>query len=213
MPENRAGKERDAPVSQTGACASAPARKLPRRARRASIIYETPSEPPTPMDLLIVRHAIAFDRDAHRWPDDRKRPLTAEGAARARQAAKGLKRLVDRPQCLLTSPLTRARQTAEILTEFARWPTARDCPSLAPGESAEAALEALRAESHSFIAVVGHQPGLSKLIAASVPGAPRARAFDLKKVGAALLSFDGAPRAGHAVLRWLIAPSLLRSSR
>jgi len=164
------------------------------------------------MDLLIVRHAIAFETDANRWPDDRKRPLTAEGAARARQAAKGLKRLVDRPQCLLTSPLTRAKQTAAILTEFARWPAALDCPALSPGESAEAALEALRAKSHSLVVVVGHQPGLGKLIAAST-GTGRPRTFDLKKFGAAFLSFNGSPRAGHAVLRWLLAPSILRALR
>lgn len=165
------------------------------------------------MDLLVIRHAIAFGRDADRWPDDRKRPLTAEGTARARQAAKGLERLVDRPQCLLTSPLTRAKQTAQILTEFARWPIALDCPALSPREPPEAALEALRAESHNLIAIVGHQPGLGELIAASMPGSTRPKAFDLKKFGMALLSFDGAPRAGQAVLRWLLAPSLLRTSR
>lgn len=160
-----------------------------------------------------MRHAIAFERDASRWPDDRKRPLTSEGTARARQAAKGLKRLADIPQRLLTSPLTRAKQTADILTEFASWPAPIECPALSPGESPEAALEALRAESHDLIAVVGHQPGLSDLIAASLPGAIRSKAFELKKFGVALLSFDAAPRAGHAALRWLLVPRLLRASR
>lgn len=165
------------------------------------------------MDLLIVRHAIAFERDSKRWPDDGARPLTAEGTARARQAAKGLKRLVDRPQRLLTSPLTRARQTAEILTEFADWPKALDCPALSQGGSPEAALEALRAQPQKLVAVVGHQPGLGQLIAACMPGAAKPQAFELKKFGVALLSFDGAPRAGHASLRWLLAPKLIRAAR
>ncbi len=165
------------------------------------------------MDLLIVRHAIAFERDAKRWPDDRARPLTSEGAARGRQAAKGLKRLVDRPQRLLTSPLTRATQTAEILTQFAGWPTALDCPALAPEEPPEAALEALRSQPQKLIAIVGHQPGLGQLIAACVPGAVQPQAFELKKFGVALLSFDGAPRAGRAALHWLLAPKLLRTLR
>lgn len=165
------------------------------------------------MDLLIVRHAIAFERDANRWPDDRKRPLTPEGTARARQAAKGLKRLVDTPQHHLTSPLTRAKQTADILTEFASWPAPVDCPALSPDESPEAALEALRAGSRDLVAIVGHQPGLSELIAACLPGASQPKAFEIKKFGVALLSFDGPPRAGHAALRWLIAPRLLRASR
>lgn len=165
------------------------------------------------MDLLIVRHAIAFERDSKRWPDDSERPLTAEGIARARQAAKGLERLVDRPRRLLTSPLTRARQTAEILTEFAGWPKALDCPALSQGQSPEAALEALRAQPQKLIAVVGHQPGLGQLIAACLPGAAKSQAFELKKFGVALLSFDGAPRAGHASLCWLLAPKLIRAAR
>ncbi len=78
------------------------------------------------MNLLIIGHATAFERDGKRWPDDRMRPLTSKGIARARQAAKGLKRLVDRPERILTSPLTRTKQTAEILTQFAGWPAAVD---------------------------------------------------------------------------------------
>lgn len=165
------------------------------------------------MDLMIVRHAIAFERDPKRWPDDRARPLTPEGIARAQRAAKGLKRLVDRPQSVLTSPLTRASQTAEILTKSAGWPAALECAALSPGESSEAVLEALRAHRHKAIAVVGHQPGLGALIAACIPGAAQARAFELRKFGVALLTFDGMPRAGQATLRWLLAPSTLRAMR
>src|ERR1700758_583489 len=76
------------------------------------------------MELLIVRHAIACERDAQRWPDDTERPLSPRGVLRARQAARGVKRLVPRPARVLTSPSLRAQQTAAILTEFARWPPA-----------------------------------------------------------------------------------------
>jgi phosphohistidine phosphatase len=165
------------------------------------------------MDLLIVRHAIAFDQDPKRWADDGTRPLTPEGMLRARQASKGLKRLVDRPQRLLTSPLTRARQTADILAQFAGWPKALDCEALSPGQSPEAVLEALRAQPHKFVAVVGHQPGLGQLIAACIPGTGHPHAFELKKFGVALLSFDAAPRPRAATLRWLLAPRLLRAVR
>ena len=158
-----------------------------------------------------MRHAIAFERDPKRWPDDRIRPLTPEGISRARQAAKGLKRLFDRPQSLLTSPLTRAKQTAEILTGFAGWPSALECAALSPGESPEAALEALRAQRHKTIALVGHQPSLGELMAACIPGHALARSFELRKFGVALLSFDGVPRAGQATLRWLLSPKLLRA--
>ncbi|HUA22716.1 MAG TPA: histidine phosphatase family protein, partial [Steroidobacteraceae bacterium] len=66
------------------------------------------------MQLLILRHAIAFPRDAKRWPDDAKRTLTMEGAKRARRAAAGLKRMTKQPTLVLTSPLVRARDTAAI---------------------------------------------------------------------------------------------------
>src|SRR5580698_4658247 len=71
----------------------------------------------TLMDLLIVRHAIAFERNPRRWRDDGERPLSPEGMVRARKAAAGLRQITERPQCVLTSPLMRARQTATILTE------------------------------------------------------------------------------------------------
>lgn len=165
------------------------------------------------MDLIIVRHAIAFGRDPKRWPDDRARPLTPEGITRARRAAKGLERLLERPQSLLTSPLTRAKQTAEILTQVAKWPAAVECAALSPKESPEAVLEALRSQRHKTIAVVGHQPELGELLAACMPGPAQARAFELRKFGVALLTFDGVPRAGQATLRCLLAPRLLRALR
>ena len=76
------------------------------------------------MELLVVRHAIAFERNARRWPHDAERPLSAHGVARARKAALGLKRLTSPPARVLVSPLRRARETAAILTRFAGWPEA-----------------------------------------------------------------------------------------
>jgi len=67
------------------------------------------------MELLIVRHAIAFEADARRWPDDSERPLSPQGLARARKAAAGMKQLVRAPGRVLVSSLVRARQTAAIL--------------------------------------------------------------------------------------------------
>jgi phosphohistidine phosphatase len=76
------------------------------------------------MDLLIVRHAIAYERDRARWREDALRPLSPAGIRRARKAAAGLKELTARPERLLTSPLVRAQQTARILTAVAGWPAA-----------------------------------------------------------------------------------------
>lgn len=165
------------------------------------------------MELLIVRHAIAFERNAKRWPDDGERPLSPEGIARARRAAAGLKRGAPRPLRVLASPLLRARQTAEILCEFAGWPPAAECAELTPGIPPEALLAALRVRRDKRIAVVGHEPNLRRLVAASLAGSPAPQAIAFKKMGAALLVFQGAPRAGGAQLAWLVAPKMLRAAR
>src|ERR1700704_4230817 len=108
------------------------------------------------MDLLLVRHAIAFDRDRHRWQDDGDRPLSEAGVRRARKAAAGLKKLTKRPERLLTSPLVRARQPAQILTDVAGWPGAEEVAELSPGEPALAVLALLGKDHRSKLtAVVG----------------------------------------------------------
>src|SRR6188508_2488209 len=68
------------------------------------------------MRLIIIRHAIAVERGT---PDiaDEERPLTRKGEQRFRAAARGLARIEARPDVLLTSPLPRARQTAEIAAQ------------------------------------------------------------------------------------------------
>ncbi|MGH7321735.1 MAG: SixA phosphatase family protein, partial [Candidatus Rokuibacteriota bacterium] len=65
------------------------------------------------MKLLLIRHAIAVPRGTPGIPDDH-RPLTPKGERRFRKAARGLARIMRRPTALLTSPLPRARRTAEI---------------------------------------------------------------------------------------------------
>src|ERR1700741_1029398 len=129
------------------------------------------------MELLIVRHAIAFEADAKRWPDDGERPLSPQGVARAARAAAGLKQLVRAPDRVLTSPLIRARQTAAILTEAAGWPKARDCAELAPGSPPGAGRAPLKRMPEPRLAVVGHEPGRGRLLALSLPGSAAAQGF------------------------------------
>ncbi len=165
------------------------------------------------MELLVVRHAIAFERSPRRWPDDAERPLSPRGVARARKAALGLKRVTEHPARVLMSPLRRAQQTAAILTRFAGWPEAAPCEQLLPDAAPQALLALLGRTRERRIAVVGHQPGLGRLIAACLPGEVGAAAFELKKMGIALLSFQGVARAGRGQLIWLLPPGILRAAR
>src|SRR3954469_15673772 len=165
------------------------------------------------MDLLIVRHAIAFDRDRNRWRDDSERPLSPAGIRSARKAAAGLKKFAPRPQRLLASPSGRARPTAQSLTDVAGWPAAQVTPELSPGEPALAILELLSRDRSKLTAVVGHQPDLGHLLGSCLLGGGGALPIEMKKNAVACVSFSGRPRAGHAALRWLATPKMLRSLR
>ncbi|MGH8136573.1 MAG: SixA phosphatase family protein [Steroidobacteraceae bacterium] len=165
------------------------------------------------MDLLIVRHAIAFERDRHRWHDDAERPLSPAGIRRARKAASGLKELIEPPERVLTSPLVRARQTARILSAVAGWPQAIESPELSPEELPLPMLMLLGKERSKLVALVGHQPALGLLLGACLNGGAAPLAIELKKNAVACLSFKGTPRAGHAILKWLATPRMLRAMR
>jgi phosphohistidine phosphatase len=165
------------------------------------------------MELLIVRHAIACERDRLRWRDDGARPLSPVGIRLSRKAAAGLKQFSKVPDRLLTSPLVRARQTARILTDVAGWPRAEEAAELLPGGAPLAVLTLLGRDRSKRVAIVGHEPGLSALLAACLLGDGGTLAVDMKKNAVACVSFDGAPSAGRAVLRWLATPRMLRRLR
>ncbi len=165
------------------------------------------------MELLIIRHAIARERDRQRWRDDGARPLSPEGQKLSRKAAAGLKQFGKAPDRLLTSPLLRARQTAQILTEVAGWPHAQEAAELLPEEAAPALLARLGKERGKRVAIVGHQPALGAFLAVCLLGEDAAVPIELKKNAVACVSFAGAPRAGRGVLQWLATPRMLRRLR
>lgn len=162
------------------------------------------------MELLLVRHAIAYERDLKRWRDDRKRPLSPRGVARAHKAASGLRRFSAAPALLLSSPLLRTSQTAIILHESAGWPKPASCAELEPGRAPEEFLGFLAGLTAESIAAVGHAPDLGVLLASCLGGAPAA--FEFRKMGAALVRFRGRARAGAGQLVWFVTPRVLRAA-
>ena len=163
------------------------------------------------MDLVVVRHAIAGDREewSRTGRPDAERPVTPEGRKRMQDNARGLRSLASGLQVLATSPYTRAVQTAEILA--VEYPDIEvvEVPALAHGEPPEAVRDWLGGRSERRIAVVGHEPDLGRLISWFVLGTSEP-AIALKKGGAALVRFAGAPDGGTGELRWLAPPKLLR---
>jgi phosphohistidine phosphatase len=166
------------------------------------------------MRLLIVRHAIAEERDASRWPDDADRPLSADGEARFRPAARGLALLVPRPDAVLSSRYRRAWRTAEVLVEEAGWPAPVPCTALEPGGSVESVLATIDVPDGSpdaLVVLVGHEPDLSDLATAllgTTEGVPAA----WKKGGAMLLERAAGTPPGSGQLLWYRTPKMLRTA-
>jgi len=159
------------------------------------------------MRLLIVRHAIAVP---HGTPGvaDNDRPLTPEGDLKFREAAKGLARILDRPEALLTSPWLRARQTAAIAATAWGGPEPKETKALATG-SFDALAEALDAHPEdATVAIFGHEPWVSELLARLV-GAKQSERLTFKKGGAALLDVPGRLAEGGSLV-WYLTPKLLR---
>ena len=163
------------------------------------------------MDLYIVRHAVAAERDPLAWPDDADRPLTSDGIARFRRAARGLRRIVPEVEAVLSSPYVRAWDTAQILADEAGWPAPTRCDALAADRPPAAAVKALaQRPSLAAVALVGHEPHLGELATLLlVGGAPRP-VLELKKGAVVCLQLEGKPRPGSAVLRWVLPPKVLR---
>ena len=160
------------------------------------------------MKLLLVRHAAAVPRGTPGVPDD-ERLLTSDGKAEFRVAARGLARIADRPDVLLTSPLPRARVTAEIVARAFKRIEPRIEPALAH-ESVDRIVAALRTHPPgATVAIVGHEPVLSGLLARLL-GASQGERLAFKKGGAALVDLPDGP-SGAGRLIWFLKPRVLRA--
>jgi phosphohistidine phosphatase len=163
------------------------------------------------MDLLIVRHGIAGDREewAKENHPDHERPLTAEGRARMEENAAGLRAVLPELDLIGTSPFVRAAQTAEVLATAYGEVQVVDVPALAAGGAPDEIHAWLSRRREARIAIIGHEPDLGRLIAWFLSGEPEP-ACGLKKGGACLLRFADAPAPARAELRWFLPPKLLR---
>lgn len=171
------------------------------------------------MNLLVIRHAIAEDKEAFAASgrSDDQRPLTEAGRSKMRRAAEGLRLTCPRIAVLASSPLLRARETADIVAPAFRIARVEIIEALRPDRPYEELTAWLRRrvtpngnDRDTTVAVVGHEPHLSGLVTWLMTSGADSR-IELKKGGACLLCFDRAPAAGEAVLRWLLTPSQLRA--
>lgn len=153
------------------------------------------------MQLLIIRHAIAVPRGTPGIPDE-DRPLTPEGEEKFREAAKGLAKLVGRPDALLTSPWLRAKQTAAIAAAAWGRLEPEETAALASGSFEEQAAVLDRYPGDASVAVVGHEPWVSELLARLLGTRHDAR-LEFKKGGAALVDLPGRLAGGGSLVFYL----------
>jgi phosphohistidine phosphatase len=159
-------------------------------------------------ELLLLRHGIAAEAATDAELADAARPLTSAGRQRTAAVLQRLLALDLGCTQLFSSPLVRARQTAELALQAGLAPVLHEAPALAPGGDAAAWLQqhsAGQALEGQRWALVGHEPDLSSLAAGLIGAAPGS--LQLKKAGVALLAWT--PEQGRARLLLLVPPRVL----
>lgn len=157
------------------------------------------------MQLYIIRHGIAED---HNPEGDYSRKLTEEGKKKLRTMARFLREKMSL-RYIVTSPLVRAVETAEIFGEVLSVPEKRTVrtDALRPGAETAEIITEIEAIGEDTIALVGHNPHLSELCCDLLGS--ECRGIDLKKGAVARIDFEGRVRKEEGVLKWLITMGLL----
>jgi phosphohistidine phosphatase len=158
------------------------------------------------MDLYLIRHADAQPLGVGGIQNDAERPLTPEGQKQCGPLAAALERQGIRLQAIVTSPLLRARQTAEGLRKglAAPMPELHSCDHLAPGGRRRKLTRFLRGIGAESVAVVGHMPDLSLYLGWLIGS--RKVQIDMAKAGIACIHFEDEPDKGDGTLAWLVTP-------
>lgn len=164
------------------------------------------------MQLYIVRHGIAIDREDPQCPPDPERFLTEEGIEKTKQVAKGVAEVAAVPDLMLSSPYVRALQTAELFAKALEYPKEkiRKTDFLLPGaESLQLFRELSRDKDSSVVFVFGHAPHLDDLLATALNS--KHHITSLKKAGVALLELKRLVPPGGELI-WLSTPKILRKA-
>jgi len=162
------------------------------------------------MQMYIVRHGIAIDREDPKCPPDPERYLTEEGVEKTKQVAKGVAALGITGDLFLTSPYVRAAQTAGIFAsalDYAKQRIRRTDLLLPGAEPTQLFRELAKDKQASTVFLFGHAPQLDDIIATALGS--KKHVASLKKAGVAFLELKRlSPAIGQLV--WLATPKMLR---
>ena len=163
------------------------------------------------MKVYLVRHADAGEPDPKLFPDDRLRPLSADGKKDMAAVARGMNRLGIEFDAILASDYLRARQTAECICDVygISAATIETLPELgAEVDPAQTAIALRKVQGRSQIMLVGHQPHLGRFVGYLIAGNPDIQ-LEIKKAGVCCLGVSRYA-AGGATLLWAVPPTVLR---
>jgi phosphohistidine phosphatase len=162
------------------------------------------------MQLLLMRHGIAIERDDPDCPDEPDRFLTEEGVKKTREAAKGLRKLDLKIDAWVSSPYLRARQTAEITAEVFHIPKERIqlTDGLLPGADPALIFKFLKSLRTASAIAFGHAPNVDDVVALAVGS--RSPITEMKKAGVAWLELRSVSPP-HGELISLFPPKVLRA--
>lgn len=159
--------------------------------------------------LYLLRHGIALPQGTADIADD-DRPLTPKGESRMRELGRALAKLDLKIERIVTSPLPRARRTAEITSDVLKpRDSVENADELRPGTELGRIRDWLRERTEKRLMIVGHNPMLSDLVGFLVLDNPNAVLGDLKKGGIAALAHAGGSGDRYQI-EWIATPRLLR---
>lgn len=160
--------------------------------------------------LYLVRHGIAAAATAN--TTDADRALTEEGTRKTVRVAHGLRALCVEPAAILSSPLRRAQETAEILASIlAPKVPVELCPPLAFGHEPREVVHGLRTHRNAErVMLVGHQPDLGELASYLLTGSSGLVHLPFKKAATAAITVPSLPPRSAGVLEWFLTPSQLK---
>ena len=158
------------------------------------------------MEIYILRHGIAEDAPAGQ--PDAERALTSDGRKKLRAVLRTAAGAGVAPSLILTSPLKRALQTAQIAAEILEYQgELLRTRTLEPNSSPKAVWDEIRVhKDEARILLVGHEPLFGRLMAYLL-GSPELQ-VDFKKGALACIELDRFPAEPHGVLRWMLTSKL-----
>lgn len=160
--------------------------------------------------LYLVRHGIAAPASVK--ASDADRALTEEGTSKTVRVAHGLRTLGVKPEVILSSPLRRAQETAEILASvLAPKVLVEIYPHLAFGHEPQDVTKGLHAHRGAQqVMLVGHQPDMGELASFLLSGSAHISPLPFKKAATAAVTVASLPPRSAGVLEWFLTPLQLR---